>query len=369
MLARDRIRYYAEDAGEANRVSLRWAVTALFLLMIGFAIPLDAMCSIDSDDVNVTSVTDRVFVFDTGKSAVHSNVIAVNTELGIVVIDTHDSPASAQLIRNVIEEMFAGKKVFCVINTHHVFDHTAGNWVFKDVPIIGHTECIAGMSFQDSLINDAVSRAKAQNILSDIPSQLVELEVGSAKHTLLKEIRVFYENFFMAYPVYATTMRPTVLFEDQLALDLGDLTLVLEYTGGLYSASDILICIPEEQVLVVGDLFQKNRLPVVGLKANVQRCIAVTERVIGDGSDVEWVIPGHFDVMTTAEVRSQLDYLEKLGEAVSEAKKNGSTLDEARERLAIEKHFSDYAGFNRFSFYGISADHARNITTLWGMLD
>ena len=369
MLARTHVCAGTRTPAGAIGILLQRAALLLLPLLVALLIPVTATCSLDENGISITEVTERILVFDTGRSAVHSNVIVIDTRGGLVVVDTHDTPASARRIRNAIEERFEGKSILCVINTHHVIDHTAGNWVFQDVPIIGHTACIAGMSFQDSLLNDAGSRAKALEVLAGIPGQLLELEVGSPKHTFLKEIVAFYEGFFNAYPVFATTMRPTVLFDDRMALNLGDTTIELIYSGGLYSVSDIVIHIPEEQVVIVGDLFQKDRLPVIGRRADVDRCIAVMEEVIGEGSEIEWVIPGHYETITVAEARIQLDYLKQLSTAVTEAKKSGTTVDGAKEELSIGKRFSRYADYNRVSFFGLDADHARNVTTLWGLLD
>ena len=48
---------------------------------------------------------------------------------------------------------------------------------------------------------------------------------------------------------------PSKTFNDRMTLDLGDLTLKLYYFGRAHSGSDILIQVPEEELLLTGDLF------------------------------------------------------------------------------------------------------------------
>ena len=54
---------------------------------------------------------------------------------------------------------------------------------------------------------------------------------------------------------------PSILFEKSLDLDMGDITLNLYSFGGMHTDSDIIIFIPEEGLLVVGDIAPEGMLP------------------------------------------------------------------------------------------------------------
>ena len=73
-----------------------------------------------------------------------SNAGAVETSHGIVVIDAQQYPRLARQFRTAIEAK-TGKPVCMLINTHCHLDHTAGNIVFADVPILAHDKTLAAM--------------------------------------------------------------------------------------------------------------------------------------------------------------------------------------------------------------------------------
>ena len=80
-----------------------------------------------SDDyITVNRISDRVAVF-TEKSSINNNVIAIQTQKGIVVIDAMCSPITAQRVRELIIQEFNRSDFAYLINTHHDFDHSWGN--------------------------------------------------------------------------------------------------------------------------------------------------------------------------------------------------------------------------------------------------
>ena len=62
---------------------------------------------------------------------------------------------------------------------------------------------------------------------------------------------------------------PTIAFADRMTLDMGDVNLQMIYFGkGGHSGSDIIILVPEEKLVVTGDLFLADSL---GLAAGDRR--------------------------------------------------------------------------------------------------
>ena len=57
---------------------------------------------------------------------------------------------------------------------------------------------------------------------------------------------------------------PTVLFEKNLILDMGDMTIELYSIGGMHTDSDIVIFVPEEGLVAIGDV-PPDQLPELRL--------------------------------------------------------------------------------------------------------
>src|SRR3954453_19450760 len=73
-----------------------------------------------------------------------SNAGAIDTPGGMLVIDTQQYARLTRQFRDTLQRN-TGKPVRSVINTHCHLDHTAGNIVFADVPILAHEKTLAAM--------------------------------------------------------------------------------------------------------------------------------------------------------------------------------------------------------------------------------
>jgi len=85
--------------------------------------------------VDVERIGDRVVVV---RCPVGSNVTAINTARGVVIVDTHLSPGLMRAMKSVIEGVFDTVEFPYVINTHGHWDHCSGNQVFPEATIVGH---------------------------------------------------------------------------------------------------------------------------------------------------------------------------------------------------------------------------------------
>jgi glyoxylase-like metal-dependent hydrolase (beta-lactamase superfamily II) len=338
---------------------------AVICLVLIAAIPPAAA---QVETVTVTEVSDRVIVLRACDSPLCSNVVAVRSARGIVVVDTGDRPQYAKWIRRAVERRFYCENIYCVINTHHVLDHTGGNEVFWDVPIIGHANWTAGMAHQDSLFASPQAREKAKQILAGVEEEVKTLTGDSSRRRLLTGVLDYYRDFFEMYPDGYNITYPNLRFREHMTIDLGDLTMELIHPGHLYSTSDILIYIPGEEIIIAGDVFEKERLPVVDNKSDIDKAIAAFDDMLGNGSRIKCVIPGHMDMLTLNEAREQRDYLKKLRSSVTDAQSQGISLEEAKTALSIQKRFPAYADYGRYSFFGLDADHERNIEAMWNIV-
>ena len=106
---------------------------------------------------------------------------------------------------------------------------------------------------------------------------------------------------------------PTKTFKDTMNISMGDATFNLIYFGKAHSGSDILIHIPEEQVLMVGDLFSEYGRPSIAEenKINSDRLIIVKHWIDDRMDEIDKVIGGHGQIMGSKDMESFLAYIEE----------------------------------------------------------
>lgn len=140
----------------------------------------------------------------------------------VVLVDTLINAATARQMVAFAEPFLAGRTLL-VVNTHADYDHAWGNQVFAGptaqhpAPIIGRRRCADILRSPES---------------ADTLAQMVAHEPDIFNHVILTP--------------------PTILFDEQLTLDGGDLTLELFATPG-HTPDHLSLYIPEIDTLFAAD--------------------------------------------------------------------------------------------------------------------
>ena len=135
---------------------------------------------------------------------------------------------------------------------------------------------------------------------------------------------------------------PTVVFEKNMVLDMGDMTIELYSIGGMHTDSDIVIFVPEEGLVAIGDVPPDQILPYIRkeLKSDFSVTLVNWGRIVDSGREIKYVNMAHSDMFLSVETyKEQYRYLSTLWKGVSEMFRNGTTLEEAKKRYTIEKDF------------------------------
>jgi glyoxylase-like metal-dependent hydrolase (beta-lactamase superfamily II) len=156
-----------------------------------------------------------------------------------------------------------------VVNTHHHWDHSFGNAVFRPVPIWGHERCAERMRDEGTLTRDKLG---------------------------------------LGYPTEAEwfgeveIVPPDRTFDVSADLDCGSRRIGLRYLGLAHTDNDIVVVVDDGDVVFAGDLVEQAAPPF-----------------FGDGYPLEWpavcerlldlirgaVVPGHGAVVDRAFVEEQ----------------------------------------------------------------
>jgi glyoxylase-like metal-dependent hydrolase (beta-lactamase superfamily II) len=149
---------------------------------------------------------------------------------GAVVVDTRTSHRRAdELIADL--RTLTRSPIASVVNTHMHYDHTFGNARFRPAPIWGHVRCAAGMR--------AGGEAKRRQVMAQRPELADEL----------REVEI---------------VPPDRVFSDSVLLDLGDRQLELRFLGRGHTDNDIVVLVPDADVLFAGDLLENGAPPSFG---------------------------------------------------------------------------------------------------------
>ncbi len=319
-------------------------------------------------EFRITRLGENAALFQIGRED-PTNTIALASRRGLVVIDTGVLPSRGAALRSAIEREFKRRDFAYVINTHSHFDHTDGNQAFADVPIVGHQNAGREMNrwFQGPAALAAFLRRRAE-YQAELEAELKKAEAGSRDEIRVREQisenTALMDDFRLGRFVLT---RPTVLFDDQLTLELGNMTLCLIYFGRAHTESDILVYVPELRLIAVGDLFSKGWLPrFAGPRIDVPRWFEALDGLPAGLQAVERVVSGHGEPLSGDELRALVAYLRGTWEGVAAARRDGLTLAATKERLPFDDKSPFLSGLRRMGRTGQGPDrHIDNIEAAW----
>lgn len=279
------------------------------------------------EQLQLTKVTDRVYSAigatapGTYENHGHNNNLSfIITEKGVVVFNAGDNYLLAKSFHNSIRSI-TDKDVKYVVNENAQGHSMLGNSYWRDqgVPIIAQ--------------NEAMEEFKHQ---------------GEAKLASMQR-----RNEEKAEGTYVAV--PDIGFEDRYDLDMGNVHIELHYFGPGHSPGDLALWIPEEKLLITGDLGFHQRLLAVFEDTDTGSWIESFDKMTAQ-LDPDIVIPGHGEPTTMDVVTKETrGYLVFLRNAVKEILEQGGGLDEAynidQSQWSYLDTFEELAGKNAGRVY------------------
>ncbi len=116
------------------------------------------------------------------------------------------------------------------------------------------------------------------------------------------------------------TTEPTITFNDNMTLSLGDITVELLYFGNAHSEGDTWVYIPEEKLLFNGDVFFRNGTPNLTYFATeetagideVRRWRKVLSYLLGPDRPVETIVRGHGDILSFNDLKNFSQHIDGI---------------------------------------------------------
>lgn len=294
----------------------------IFLLCLA-SLPMQAETlqglSLHIQRLNPTTL--RLWIGDHGRSTA---VGAFATQKGIVVVDTLGFPSVDRELRKIIAREFKRDDFKVLINTHEHGDHTLGNEAYADCTILAHARCAEGMKAQLAFHPRWVDAVKAE--IQTHRSRLAQPAQGLGEVGLREALRTA-ELSLEAFQ-HAKVTYPTQTFEDRFTLNMGDTTFELAFAGGIHSASDIWISVPERGVLMTGDVMADGWLSEErgcgasfrvdgGVAHDFPKLLRNWGALLGRKDRIDTIWPGHWNATLSLKgVEQRVAYIRNLYEGI-----------------------------------------------------
>lgn len=128
---------------------------------------------------------------------------------------------------------------------------------------------------------------------------------------------------------------PNITFDSEVSFFIGKLRVDLLYFGPAHTDGDIVVIIPEDKVAIVGDLFFKDRDPLIHMNKNGNSfgLISVLDKIIG--LDAQIYLSGHAEPVKKEEIvelRSRINETQNKVRAMVDQNK---TLDEVKKAMGV----------------------------------
>lgn len=250
-----------------------------------------------------TEVADRVWVARYDWYDV--NVSVVGGSAGLVVVDTFVSEKGAQGVLADLRRLSIAPLV-AVVNTHVHFDHTFGNGVFaaEGAELVAHEDAAAALPEHAAHI-----RARAAHEADEDP-RYAEL-------------------------VATAEVVPTRTFSSALTLDLGDRMLELVHPGRGHTSGDLVVRVPDADVLLAGDLVEESSaraaVPGYGDDCYPMDWPTSVDLVLNLIGPATVVVPGHGSPVDRDYVQEQRSSLGVVAETIRDLAGRGVPVDQALE--------------------------------------
>jgi glyoxylase-like metal-dependent hydrolase (beta-lactamase superfamily II) len=323
------------------------ALSAL-VVMGALSLSAESIAGLPLHTKKLNAKTVRVWVGDYISSTA---TVAVATRKGIVVIDTIGNPAIDRELRKVIARELGRSDFKYLINTHEHSDHTLGNGVYADCTIVAHELCQAGMK-----ANTADTPRMLEWYRTNIPimeAELAKKGADSPEGKKLQEELLFQK---LNQGVHASNPKstfPTQTFGESLTLNLGDTTFELYYVGGMHTASDIDIFVPEHGLLMTGDTMADVWLTDSpgclasfmvrnGTRHDFPRLLKNWDTLLAKKAQIKELIPGHWNgTLSLKGFENRCAYIKTLWEGINQSVKEGKPVQSLFRDFPLRTKFPE----------------------------
>ena len=201
-----------------------------------------------------------------------------------LVVDSFQTAQAAVELRQEVVRL-TGKSAFMLVNTHWHSDHTWGNQVFDDIPIAS-TRRTVELMVADAPADLTIYEAELDAELKALHARL-QSDDAAVRAKAQRELRGV-EAYKAAASGFRLTL-PDLFIEDRLVLE-GQRRVELITYGGGHTDSDVFAWLPDDRVVIAGDLCW-NRMHPRTIDGHPQVWAEILDRMVA--LRPQQVHPGH----------------------------------------------------------------------------
>ncbi len=343
-----------------------------------FLLLVVSFCAVHTmaQDVAVRRVTNRVITLSMSNLGMHTNVTVIESQKGLVVIETEITPYIMDRIKEAAEKYLKRDDWIYVINTHNHLHHAGGDIVFENAQVVGHETM--SMNWLRDLLKTEEGRSRYCDIVGTtqgierLSKMLKESSPTVAQRQELRRRIRFMREVEREIMNGFEVRDPDMSFSDRLNLDLGDVHLELVYWGDAICHSSIFAHIIEDKMLVGMGMGTGQWLPGFYGKVNldsIRRGISILDKLYNNDFHVDLMIGVHSSdlIETKHQFRQRHEYLQDLLDGLTQAKKQGLSTQQVKDDFSWSKRYARFQ--NIFTMpQNLEQSHQENIDKIWNLL-
>jgi glyoxylase-like metal-dependent hydrolase (beta-lactamase superfamily II) len=261
---------------------------------------------------------------------------------GALLIEGFGSPAGASFQMETLRTV-TQVPVKAALDTHYHYDHSMGNAFYgaNGVPLWAHAAVAQRIVENYS----ALQGADRATVLGPFEKRLRDAKSDAERQHAQSDLNAFTGLFQIANStVIALPNHPIDPAKLPLTVDLGGLSAVLESYPG-HSGTDIIVRVPDQNVVYTGDLLFSGWYPVVfDAKATVSGWRSTLAKFAAFDKDTLFV-PGHGQICGQEGIANQREVFDDIAAQAEKLYKAGVPVEEASQRYTVPDKFKNFPVF------------------------
>jgi glyoxylase-like metal-dependent hydrolase (beta-lactamase superfamily II) len=258
------------------------------------------------------------------------NAAIVDLGGSTLVFDAMLTPQAGESLRRAAERL-TGRPIDFVVNSHYHGDHVRGNTV------LGALHVVSTRRVRELVLERATSALASDR--AEVPGELERLRTGALPATPAdRRVLEGWYGGILATPADYRVRPPDLTFEEELVLHGARRSARIVTFGGGHSPSDVLVHLPEERLVLLGDLLSSGFHPSLwdGDPVELYR---ILDRVLE--LRIDRALPGHGPVSDAAGIRTMQQYVRVLQE-LARTRHEGKVPPDRTEGVRPPPPFDDW---------------------------
>ena len=273
------------------------------------------------------------FVSGTGAMVTRSNAMVVVTEEGVLVVDSHITPAAGRALVEGIAQI-TDKPIRTLVNTHFHYDHAHGNQAFgPGVRIVGHE--YTRHKLTTAPLEEHTFKGSSERDKQALEEMRAALETTAEEEREALETQISIQAAHVESTAEVDPVAPDTTLAEKMTFFRGGREIQLHFLGRAHTGGDVVVYLPAERLVFTGDMMLGG--PPWPGDGWVNEWPATLERL--KQLDFDLILPGHGPYFRDRELIDHVQaFHRELWEVVSALHAEGASAEAAVERIDLSHH-------------------------------